>query len=187
MLGQTVDCGFQKSGGIMVSSVPAFVDLWIPQPEIRRHIDYFHFVRKARDDVLRRAMGQAAKGGVNLSPIHFVTFDEIRKTERLQMRKDTPHLLAGMGIGRKGGNFYMRMTSGKPDQIRTRIAGGANDRDPNLILSCHECVLLSNLQGSHVSEFLLSVKHLIPMVLEFASRTIGDHWQARPRVAPDSA
>jgi len=100
VFGEPVDRFLLKLRRTVLVAVPLRVGVEVAQPEIGRHVDHLHRLRQRGDDLLGRAVRQAAYDDVALVPVGVLDLDQVRQLLSTQMWKDRIHPLTRMAIGR---------------------------------------------------------------------------------------
>src|SRR6185312_4947868 len=91
--------------------------------------------RQAGDDFLRRAVRQAAEDHVEPVGLGLLEPDEIGQAVAVEMRKDLRDRLAGAALAGEQADLGVGMADEQPQELRARIAAGAENADANLAVA----------------------------------------------------
>lgn len=117
----------------MGTPVPLLVGAAIAQAEVGRHVDEAHVrmgVEHRPGDILRGTVRQPAEDDIDLRPVGLVHGGQVRQAGETQVREHLGHGLAGVGVGGQRGDFHVRMGQRQTHDIRTGVAGSAENADP---------------------------------------------------------
>ena len=135
VLGQAVHSLFLKlQRGVRVA-VPLFVGGGVAQAEVGGKVDHLGRVRTVEDlldDLLAGGVRQAAEHGVDRAEVDGLGRHQIGQRIGLEVRPHRIDRLAGLAFARQCHDLDLRMGEGKADEVRARVAGGAQHRDLQL-------------------------------------------------------
>ena len=90
---------------------------------------------QAGDNLVGRAVGQAAKDHIHAVPIRVLDRNKLGQLEAPQMRVDRLHGLPGLGVGGQELDGGARMAGQQTHQIGAGIAAGAEDPHPDDVIA----------------------------------------------------
>ncbi len=134
MLGQSIHGFFLQCRGAVFVAVPGSVCVHISKPEIGREIDNAYMTGQACNNLLRGAVGQAAKHQLNGGEIDLGMFDEGRKVLTTQMRIDRVNRLSGLAVTGQRHHLKCRVATQQSQQLGPGIARRAEDGGRDRVL-----------------------------------------------------
>mmetsp|Transcript_31527 Transcript_31527/g.102723 ORF Transcript_31527/g.102723 Transcript_31527/m.102723 type:complete len:366 (-) Transcript_31527:55-1152(-) len=111
----------------VLAPVPLGVHRWIPQPKVRRKVHHLDALRKRRHNLLRSAVREAAKGGVDVVPRDVANLHERRDVPHAprEVRVDALERTARAALRRQRRNLHTGVLRQQPHHLRPRVPGGA--------------------------------------------------------------
>ena len=103
----------------------------LPQSEIRSEVDDLHIRGEVSDKSRRLTVRESEKDDVGFRQHGCIGGVEHQVGETREVRVHGAHPLASPAARRDGGDLDGRVTRKQPQQLATRIAGGAGNRSPD--------------------------------------------------------